>query len=331
MSYVLNSNDFKYTPPSTTTNKSDVSVSNEDPWSNPLDLVLDGDFDNNYSVSRKNLDLKLKTRETVSNEGFVLSVVLLYALLKIISKGIDVLGEVIKNKMLEDKKDDIAARESISSLASKKLSFLVTIKKKPFKNIANKRFQCPIGLKTDLATCGRMLVDIGPNFIELINRSVDDYSIIVSSIISNSPEAKAGKRVNSVSKEIAASTKDVSKSLSKVIDKNSSRDMLPINKLIGNAEILGSNIDLAKQANDIYTQENLSDLKKNLTELYDKLDVLIKLLNDNKVTEISKPVAEDLVDGLENLARSVSALSALYVVFRQYNSTVVKLSKLMAK
>lgn len=176
-------------------------------------------------------------------------------------------------------------------------------------DIRNKVVPIPVGFNgkyLDYANTLIMLVkDINMDVLPILN----DYKILISSIINNGGDKILLKDYNTLYKLSVQKREKIDESLKKYVEGNKAVDN--IGNLVHNVNEIKEGIKKCVTLIEVIQKENLIEINKDIEVIHGTLKILIEEINANKVV-INKADILDIGNGAYEVAQYLESIALMY-------------------
>jgi len=172
-----------------------------------------------------------------------------------------------------------------------------------------------------------LINDIDKNLL----KDIDDVDTVVSKMIADVEHRKSIKITNKF-KDIGKRDSEILSVMDSIIDKNGTKDRLPMKNVISNISSIETVLSELKELNGIFTYNKVIKVKESIKKLYEKTDTLHELLNESEdFGTTSKAAINELAYGLENIAKYITESITVFYVLNQTTDNVKAMIKLLQR
>jgi hypothetical protein len=187
----------------------------------------------------------------------------------------------------------------------------------------NKLIPIPTGLETRLIDLGNSLEKVGVKMYPTINSYLMDFNTQLAAVISNQDARSSFKDSTRHFKTGKDELKFYRKAISENFNPNSNVDVRPFHSAVGNLDSVDELIDSAIKLKEIYNVKELNKLKDHLNSANDKLSLLVKLIKEERLTEVSPATIKNISVATGVMAEMVEVAGIITYTYMSYVGSIV--------
>jgi hypothetical protein len=157
------------------------------------------------------------------------------------------------------------------------------------------------------------------------NELLSEYSVILAAFITNKENKLSLKDHTGFYKKIQAQRVELAKGFDKFFNVNSDSPLQRLNQIIGRFEDVEDIVDKTVKLETNTKQSNLNEIQSSVKKISGYLDILIKQVQDDSVSNVSGSAARNIAEGAFEVAKFVEFISLFHFRTEQSVQTTKKL------